>query len=60
LPPSAAGAETEREDRTKTIAVNGEAPAACELAQASDAMMAHPLALGLLNLQTHVSACPVP
>ncbi len=54
LPPSATGVETERENRTKTIAVHGEALAACELAQALDAMMAHPLALGLRNLQTRV------
>jgi hypothetical protein len=45
LRPSATGVETERENRTKTIAVHGEALAARELAQASDAMMAHPLAL---------------
>ena len=54
LPPSATGVETERENRTKTIAVHGEALAACELAQALDAMMAHPLALELRNLQTRV------
>jgi hypothetical protein len=35
-------------------AVHGEALAARELAQASDAMMAHPLALWLRNLQTRV------
>ncbi len=52
--PSATGVETERENRTKTIAVHGEALAARELAQASDAMMAHPLALELRNLQTRV------
>jgi hypothetical protein len=54
LRPSATGVETERENRTKTIAVHGEALAARELAQASDAMMAHPLALELRNLQTRV------
>ena len=47
--PSATGVETERENGTKTIAVHGEALAARELAQASDAMMAHPLALQLRN-----------
>lgn len=52
--PSATGVETERENRTKTIAVHGEALAAHELAQTSDAMMAHPLALELRNLQTRV------
>ena len=52
--PGATGVETERENRTKTIAVDGEALAARELAQASDAMMAHPLALQLRNLQTRV------
>jgi hypothetical protein len=54
LRPSATGVETERENRTKTIAVHGEALAARELAQASDAMMVHPLALELRNLQTRV------
>jgi hypothetical protein len=53
LRPSATGVETERENRTKTIAVHGEALAARGLAQASDAM-AHPLALQLRNLQTWV------
>lgn len=52
--PSATGVETERETRTKTISVHGEALAARELAQASHAMMAHPLALELRNLQTRV------
>ena len=47
--PSATGAETERENGTKTIAVHGEALAAREHAQASDAMIAHPLALQLRN-----------
>jgi hypothetical protein len=54
LRPSATGGATERENRTKTIAVHGEALAARELAQASDAMMAQPLALWLRNLQTRV------
>ena len=49
-----AGVETERVNRTKTIAVHGEPLAARELPQASDAMMAHPLALELRNLQTRV------
>ena len=47
-------AETEREKRAKTIAAQGEALAAGELATASDVMMAHPLALQLRNLQTLV------
>jgi hypothetical protein len=54
LRPSATGVETERENRTKTIAVHGEALAVRELAQASDAMMARPLALWLRNLQTRL------
>jgi hypothetical protein len=45
-------AEAEREKRAKIIAAQGEALAAGELAQASDVMMAHPLALQLRNLQT--------
>jgi regulator of protease activity HflC (stomatin/prohibitin superfamily) len=45
-------AEAEREKRAKIIAAEGEALAAGELAQASDVMMAHPLALQLRNLQT--------
>jgi hypothetical protein len=52
LRPSATGVETEPENRTKTIAVHGEALAARELAQGSHAMMAHPLALEPRNLQT--------
>jgi regulator of protease activity HflC (stomatin/prohibitin superfamily) len=47
-------AEAEREKRAKIIAAEGEALAAGELAQASDVMMAHPLALQLRNLQTLV------
>jgi hypothetical protein len=54
LRPSATGVETEPENRTKTIGVHGETLAVRELAQASDAMMAHPLALELRNLQTRV------
>src|SRR3954467_14704989 len=45
-------AEAEREKRAKIIAAEGEARAAGELANASDVMMAHPLALQLRNLQT--------
>ncbi|MHA7664413.1 slipin family protein [Mycolicibacterium sp. HS_4_1] len=45
-------AEAEREKRAKIIAAEGEARAAAALGQASDTMMAHPLALQLRNLQT--------
>jgi regulator of protease activity HflC (stomatin/prohibitin superfamily) len=45
-------AEAEREKRAKIIAAEGESLAAGELANASDIMMAHPLALQLRNLQT--------
>ncbi|MBU8811350.1 slipin family protein [Mycolicibacterium goodii] len=45
-------AEAEREKRAKIIAAEGEARAATALGQASDMMMAHPLALQLRNLQT--------
>ncbi|MGD9736485.1 MAG: slipin family protein [Solirubrobacterales bacterium] len=45
-------AEAEREKRAKVIAAQGESLAAGELANASDVMMAHPLALQLRNLQT--------
>jgi regulator of protease activity HflC (stomatin/prohibitin superfamily) len=45
-------AEAEREKRAKIIAAEGEALAAGQLANASDVMMAHPLALQLRNLQT--------
>ena len=45
-------AEAEREKRAKIIAAEGEALAAGQLAEASDVMMAHPLALQLRNLQT--------
>jgi regulator of protease activity HflC (stomatin/prohibitin superfamily) len=47
-------AEAEREKRAKIIAAQGEALAAGELGQASDVMMANPLALQLRNLQTMV------
>jgi regulator of protease activity HflC (stomatin/prohibitin superfamily) len=45
-------AEAEREKRAKIIAAQGEALAAGELANASDVMMAQPLALQLRDLQT--------
>ncbi len=45
-------AEAEREKRAKIIAAEGEAMAAAALGDASDIMMAHPLALQLRNLQT--------
>lgn len=47
-------AEAEREKRAKIIAAQGEALAADALGQASDVMMAHPLALQLRNLQSLV------
>lgn len=47
-------AEAEREKRAKIIASEGEAMAAGKLAEASDVMMEHPLALQLRNLQTLV------
>jgi regulator of protease activity HflC (stomatin/prohibitin superfamily) len=47
-------AEAEREKRAKIIAAEGEAIAAAALGQASDTMMAHPLALQLRNLQSLV------
>ena len=47
-------AEAEREKRAKIIAAEGEAIAAAALGDASDTMMAHPLALQLRNLQTLV------
>ncbi|MDD0857678.1 slipin family protein [Arthrobacter alpinus] len=46
--------EAEREKRAKIIAAEGESLAAAELGDASDTMMAHPLALQLRNLQTLV------
>jgi regulator of protease activity HflC (stomatin/prohibitin superfamily) len=45
-------AEAEREKRAKIIAAQGEAMAAASLGDASDVMVAHPLALQLRNLQT--------
>jgi regulator of protease activity HflC (stomatin/prohibitin superfamily) len=47
-------AEAEREKRAKIINAEGEAQAAAALGQASDTMMAHPLALQLRNLQSLV------
>ena len=47
-------AEAELEKRAKIIAAEGEALAAAALGEASDSMMAHPLALQLRNLQTLV------
>jgi regulator of protease activity HflC (stomatin/prohibitin superfamily) len=47
-------AEAEREKRAKIIAAEGESMAADALGQASDVMVAHPLALQLRNLQTLV------
>jgi hypothetical protein len=45
-------AEAEREKRAKIINAEGESMAADALRQASDVMMAHPLALQLRNLQS--------
>lgn len=45
-------AEAEREKRAKIIAAEGEALSAAALGDASDIMMAHPIALQLRNLQT--------
>jgi regulator of protease activity HflC (stomatin/prohibitin superfamily) len=47
-------AEAEREKRAKIINAEGESLAASALGQASDIMMAHPLALQLRNLQSLV------
>jgi len=47
-------AEAEREKRAKIINAEGEAIAAGALGDASDTMMAHPLALQLRNLQSLV------
>jgi regulator of protease activity HflC (stomatin/prohibitin superfamily) len=47
-------AEAEREKRAKIIAAEGESLAAAALGEASDEMMAHPLALQLRNLQSLV------
>ena len=44
----------QREKRAKIINAEGEALAAAALGQASDTMVAHPLALQLRNLQTLV------
>jgi hypothetical protein len=44
-------AEAEREKRAKIIAAEGESIAAAALGEASDTMMAHPLALQLRNLK---------
>ncbi len=45
-------AEAERNKRAKIIAAEGESAAAAALGDASDTMMAHPLALQLRNLQS--------
>ena len=47
-------AEAEREKRAKIISAEGESLAANALGEASDVMMAHPLALQLRNLQSMV------
>jgi len=47
-------AEAEREKRAKIINAEGEAMAAAALGEATDTMMAHPLALQLRNLQSLV------
>jgi regulator of protease activity HflC (stomatin/prohibitin superfamily) len=47
-------AEAEREKRAKIIAAEGESLAAAALGEASDIMIAHPLALQLRNLQSLV------
>jgi regulator of protease activity HflC (stomatin/prohibitin superfamily) len=47
-------AEAERETRAKIINAEGESMAAAALGDASDTMMAHPLALQLRNLQSLV------
>ena len=47
-------AEAEREKRAKIISAEGESMAAAALGEASDIMMAHPLALQLRNLQSLV------
>ncbi|MFA7323547.1 MAG: slipin family protein [Candidatus Nanopelagicales bacterium] len=47
-------AEAEREKRAKIINAQGESMAAAALGEASDLMMAHPLALQLRNLQSLV------
>jgi regulator of protease activity HflC (stomatin/prohibitin superfamily) len=45
-------AEAEREKRAKIIAAEGELLASQKLAETSDVMMKHPIALQLRNLQT--------
>jgi regulator of protease activity HflC (stomatin/prohibitin superfamily) len=47
-------AEAEREKRAKIINAEGESMAAAALGEASDIMMAHPIALQLRNLQSMV------
>jgi regulator of protease activity HflC (stomatin/prohibitin superfamily) len=47
-------AEAEREKRAKIIAAEGESAAAAALGEASDIMVAHPVALQLRNLQSLV------
>ena len=47
-------AEAEREKRAKIINAEGESMAAAALGDASDTMMAHPMALQLRNLQSLV------
>ena len=47
-------AEAEREKRAKIISAEGESLAATALGEASDIMVAHPLALQLRNLQSMV------
>jgi hypothetical protein len=47
-------AEAEREKRAKIISAEGESLAATALGEASDIMVAHPLALQLRNLQSLV------
>ena len=47
-------AEAEREERAKIINAEGESQAAAALGEASDTMMAHPLALQLRTLQSLV------
>ncbi len=47
--------EAEREKRAKIIAAQGEALAAGELAAASDVMIAHPLALQLLQTLAEIA-----
>jgi membrane protease subunit (stomatin/prohibitin family) len=53
-------AEAEREKRAKIIAAEGESLAAAALGDASDTMMAHPLALQLRRGQEHDRRLPRP